>query len=177
MEKLLASFRANEPLRRIPKTERDASDLIRISGEIESVLSTLLSINKHSGAFTDLREMVISGRTPDNAFFGPVPSLSGGGVGVAAGVAADLGSALVAVVKGARAEKKMLSQVTADPSQLKRQMMHNYCEMALLLSAFVERASASETEANQLHKRGLNVHILNNAWAKVKLNQWLVFAA
>ena len=120
---------------------------------------------------------MLSGRTPDNAFFGPVPSLSGGGLGVAAGAAADLGSALLAVFKGARAEKKMLSKVTADPSQLKTEMMHSYCEMALMLNAFVERASESEAAAKKLHNKGLNVAILNNVWTKVKTNQWLVFAA
>lgn len=176
IDDLIKSFYAGEPAREF-RSVQDASALIRLSGEIDSCLNTLSYIMKNKSAVSDLKDLVVSGDTPDNAYFGPTPSLSGVGLGSAIGSAASLGLAVLEVFKGARAESKFSASVSNDPSEIKREMMHKYSAIALTLQKLTHAASLSERSADKLHSAGLNVYILNDAWRVVRGNQWLVFAA
>ena len=177
---LTDSVRANKPLRELPKPTHSASDLFRISGEIQSSLSTLRYVSKKSSTFGDLASLVGNERTADNAFFGPAPHLSigdPGGVGSAAGFAADLGGALLAVFKGARAESQLTKSIENDPSALKQSMMHEYCELLLKLERLAELCAENEATATMFNNQGLNKPILAKAWQIALNHQWLVFAA
>lgn len=177
---LTDSMRANKPLRSLTKPTHSASDLIRISGEIQSSLSTLRYVSKKSSTFKDLVSLIGNERTPDNAFFGPAPNVSlgdPGGVASAAGLAADLSGAVLAVFKGARAEKRFAESVEKDPSDLKRSMMNDYCELVTRLEKLIELCVESESAAKSFNAQGLNRPILTKAWQIALNNQWLVFAA
>lgn len=177
---LTDSIRANRPQRTLTTPTHSASDLIRISGQIQSTLGTLRYVSKKSSAFKDLKGLVGNERTPDNAYFGPAPNLSlgdPGRVGAAAGLAADLGGAVLAVVKGAREEKRFAKSVEKDPSALKQSMMQDYCELVTKLERLAELCSEGEATAKVFYKRGLNRPILSEAWTVAQNHQWLVFAA
>jgi hypothetical protein len=180
IEALTNSIRANQPQRTLTPAKHSASDLIRISGQIRSTLDTLRYVSKKSSAFKDLVTLVGNERTPDNAYFSPAPNLSlgdPGGVGAAAGLAADLGGAVLAVFKGAREEKRFAKSVEKDPSELKRSMMQDYCELLAKLEKLAQLCADGEATAAAFHKRGLNRPILSEAWTVAQNHQWLVFAA
>ena len=181
LEKIKAfkkSLEDNIPAREVRDPKHSASDLYRISGEISSTLNTLDYVRKSRSLLQDLTSVVESGRSPDFAFFGPVPGVSSGAsVGSAMGAAADLSGALLAVFKGARADRKMMEKIEADSSQLKNKMMHDYCRLVEQLTRYVELSAENKAYAEKFNKNGLNVPILNDAWRKAQTNQWLVFVA
>lgn len=183
MKKLIESFYKNEPDREQRPPQLDASGLIRLSGEISSNLSTLKYITKPKKIIKELASIVGNERTPDNTFFGPAPNLSlgdTGGTASTAGIFADLGIAVVAVFKGALAEKKMVKSLTENAqakSAYKQQILRDYERLVQLLNFVIEQAAVSEESANILHKNGLNVPILTNCWKTVTNNKWLVLAA
>lgn len=78
---------------------QNASDLIRLKGEIDSCLDTLCYIMKNNSTVSDLKDLVVNGDTPDNAYFGTTPSLSGVGLGSAIGSVASLGLVLLEVLR------------------------------------------------------------------------------
>ena len=129
----------------------------------------------------ELAGIVGNERTPDNAF-GPAPHLSLGdpaGMASAAGLFADLGSALITVFKGARAEMKLvnsLNQNTQAREEYKQKILRNYGELVLLLRHVIRRGAENERVANIFWKEGLNTLILENCWTTVINNQWLVLA-
>lgn len=182
MNALVESFYKNEPDREQRPPQLDASDLIRLSGEISSNLGTLKYITKPKGLLKEFAGIVGNERTPDNAFFGPAPNLSLGdpsGMAAAAGTFADLGGAVLAVFKGARAEKKMVKDLTENAhvrNAYKQQMLRDYEHLVQLLRFVIECGALSEESAKTLHKNGLNVPILRNCWRTVINNQWLVLA-
>ena len=178
---LVESFSANQPDREVRSPIRDNVELVRISGEIESALSTLRYVSNSRAVLKDLKGLVGNERTPDHAFFGPAPNLLIGdtaGFGTALGVAADLGSALTAVIKGARADAKLRKKLQAgDTADIKLSMLKDYESLVLLLEKLVERAAEHEVFAERLHQKGLNIPILNDAWRVAQNCKWLILAS
>ena len=178
---LVESFRANEPDREVRSPIRDNTELVRISGEIESALSTLRYVSKNRGTLKDLQKLVGNERTPDHAYFGPVPNLVIGdaaGFGTALGVAADLGSAITAVIKGARADAKLRNKLQkGDTADFKRSKLKDYESMVLILETLVERGAEHEAFAKRLHKNGLNAQILDISWRVAQNCKWLILAS
>ncbi|WP_108263348.1 hypothetical protein [Mangrovicoccus ximenensis] len=179
---MVDSFYESKPDRELRAPTQDASNLIRIAGEIESVVSTLKYVRRPTSPLADLAGIVGNERTPDHAFFGPAPNLNvadAGGFASAAGLAADLGGALLAVFKGAREEAKLSASLGKDGtarSEYKIGMLRNYETLVQLLLLFAEMGAGSEDAAKKLNKNGLNVPILNNAWRVMSGNRWLVLA-
>ena len=179
IKELVGTLESGRPDREVRPPIHQNEDLLRISGEIEGDLNTLRYIRKNKSALSDLKDLIEGGRTPDFGYFGPAPNLSlgdPGGMGAAFGLAADLGGAVMAVLKGARADKKLRKEVRADPSGIKQVMVKQYCDLVLLLQVLVEHAAASEEFAKKVNKAGLNVPILNRTWRTVRNNTWLVLA-
>lgn len=178
---LVESFSANQPDREVRSPIRDNTELVRISGEIEGALTTLRYVSKSRAVLKDLKELVGNERTPDHAFFGPAPNLLIGdtaGFGTALGVAGDLGSALTAVIKGARADAKLRKKLLdGDTAEIKQSMLKDYESMVLILETLVKQGAEREAFAERLHQKGLNTHILNNSWRVAQNCKWLILAS
>jgi hypothetical protein len=168
IDQLIETFYSNEPGRDCRSTITEPSSLIRLSGEIEASLSTLRYVLKNKSSLSDLKDLILNADTPDHVYFGPSPS--------PVTTAASLGGTILQVVKEIRKENQYNASVAADSSGLKREMMHAYSSLALMLQKLVRLASESEDRATKLHSAGLNDQILNKAWRVVKNNQWLVLA-
>lgn len=177
MRALVDSFYKHEPDREQRAPTMDASGLIRLQGLISSDLSTLKYVKKQKTVIKEFASLVGNERTPDNAYFGPAPHLSlgdPGGMASAAGTFADLGSAVLAVFKGARAESKMVKDLTDNAearSTYKQQILRDYEQVVFLLRDLIETGALSEKAAGALHNAGLNVPILNRCWKTVIGNQ------
>ncbi|SFW34893.1 hypothetical protein [Nitrosovibrio sp. Nv17] len=182
MKTLVENFYRHEPGREQRPPQLDASGLIRLEGEISSDLGTLRYITKPKSLLKELGGIVGNERSPDNAYFGPAPNLSlgdPGGISAAVGTFADLGSAVITIFKVARAENKMVKNLTSNAearSAYKLQILRNYEQLVQLLRFVIECGAVSEKSAGILCKQGLNVQILGRCWKTVRNNQWLVLA-
>lgn len=98
-------------------------------------------------------------------------------MGSAAGFAADLGGALLAVFKGAGAKSQLTKSVENDPGTLKGSMLHEHCELLPKLERLAELCPENEAAATMFNNHGLNKPILALAWQIALNHPWLVFAA
>ena len=178
IHKLVSSFEAHRPERGKPPNHAGReTQVFRIQGEIQASLQTLRGIKKSKTFMSQVTALVGNERTFDNAFYGPIPDIalgSPGGAGAAAGAAADISNAVLAVIKGARAQRDARKAFERDPSTVLHPMVTEYSSLVLLLTYFVDLAADHKEFADRFYKHGLNQPILSKAWNLVLGNKWLV---